>query len=64
MSALLEVANLQKSFGGIRAVNVQEWLGLESVLCVGGTWLYAGPGDTTAEVAKRARALRDTLAAN
>ncbi|GAA3885744.1 bifunctional 4-hydroxy-2-oxoglutarate aldolase/2-dehydro-3-deoxy-phosphogluconate aldolase [Sphingomonas limnosediminicola] len=50
--------------GGIRPDNVQEWLALESVLCVGGTWLYAGPGDTTAEVAKRARALRDKLATN
>jgi 2-dehydro-3-deoxyphosphogluconate aldolase/(4S)-4-hydroxy-2-oxoglutarate aldolase len=41
--------------GGIRADNAGEWLGLDQVLCVGGTWLYR-PGDSMEAVAERARA--------
>jgi 2-dehydro-3-deoxyphosphogluconate aldolase/(4S)-4-hydroxy-2-oxoglutarate aldolase len=41
--------------GGIRPDNAAEWLALESVLCVGGTWLYRGE-DNFDEVAKRAHA--------
>lgn len=47
--------------GGIRPDTAAEWLALESVLCVGGTWLYRGPGDSMAEVGARARELRETL---
>lgn len=43
--------------GGIRPDNAGEWLALESVLCVGGTWLYRGPSDDLDEVAERARAV-------
>ena len=39
--------------GGIRPDNAAEWLVLDSVLCVGGTWLYRG-GDNFDEVAERA----------
>jgi len=42
--------------GGIRPDNAAEWLGLNSVLCVGGTWLYRGPDDNLDEVAERAHA--------
>jgi 2-dehydro-3-deoxyphosphogluconate aldolase / (4S)-4-hydroxy-2-oxoglutarate aldolase len=41
--------------GGIRPDNAAEWLGLDSVLCVGGTWLYK-QGDKMEAVAERARA--------
>ena len=41
--------------GGIRPDNAAEWLALEAVLCVGGTWLYR-PGDNMDEVTERARA--------
>ena len=41
--------------GGIRPDNASEWLALDSVLCVGGTWLYRG-GDNFDEVAERAHA--------
>jgi 2-dehydro-3-deoxyphosphogluconate aldolase/(4S)-4-hydroxy-2-oxoglutarate aldolase len=46
--------------GGIRADNAADWLALESVLCVGGTWLYRGGGDWdgVAERAHAAAALR------
>jgi 2-dehydro-3-deoxyphosphogluconate aldolase/(4S)-4-hydroxy-2-oxoglutarate aldolase len=46
--------------GGIRADNAADWLVLESVLCVGGTWLYRGGGDWdgVAERAHAAAALR------
>jgi 2-dehydro-3-deoxyphosphogluconate aldolase/(4S)-4-hydroxy-2-oxoglutarate aldolase len=40
--------------GGIRPDNAAEWLSLDAVLCVGGTWLYR-PGDTMDAVAGRAR---------
>jgi 2-dehydro-3-deoxyphosphogluconate aldolase/(4S)-4-hydroxy-2-oxoglutarate aldolase len=41
--------------GGIRPDNAAEWLALEAVLCVGGTWLYR-TGDNMDEVTERARA--------
>jgi 2-dehydro-3-deoxyphosphogluconate aldolase/(4S)-4-hydroxy-2-oxoglutarate aldolase len=41
--------------GGIRPDNAPEWLALETVLCVGGSWLYR-PGDSLEAVAERARA--------
>jgi 2-dehydro-3-deoxyphosphogluconate aldolase/(4S)-4-hydroxy-2-oxoglutarate aldolase len=40
--------------GGVRAGNAAEWLALDTVHCVGGSWLY-GPGDDLDEVAERAR---------
>jgi 2-dehydro-3-deoxyphosphogluconate aldolase/(4S)-4-hydroxy-2-oxoglutarate aldolase len=42
--------------GGIRPDNAAEWLAVDSVLCVGGTWLYRGPGDNMREVDERSRA--------
>jgi 2-dehydro-3-deoxyphosphogluconate aldolase/(4S)-4-hydroxy-2-oxoglutarate aldolase len=42
--------------GGVRADNAAEWLSINTVVCVGGTWLYRGPQDTLAEVGERARA--------
>lgn len=47
--------------GGIRSDTAAEWLALDTVLCVGGSWLYR-PGDSMDAVAERARAaaaLRD-----
>lgn len=41
--------------GGIRPDNAADWLALDAVLCVGGTWLYRA-GDSMAEVTERARA--------
>lgn len=41
--------------GGIRPDNAADWLALETVLCVGGTWLYR-PGEAMDVVAERARA--------
>jgi 2-dehydro-3-deoxyphosphogluconate aldolase/(4S)-4-hydroxy-2-oxoglutarate aldolase len=41
--------------GGIRPDSAAEWLALDSVLCVGGTWLYRG-GDNFDEVAEHAHA--------
>lgn len=41
--------------GGVRPDNAAAWLALDTVLCVGGTWLYR-PGDTMDVVAERARA--------
>jgi 2-dehydro-3-deoxyphosphogluconate aldolase/(4S)-4-hydroxy-2-oxoglutarate aldolase len=41
--------------GGIRPDNAADWLALEAVLCVGGTWLYRR-GDDMEAVAERARA--------
>lgn len=41
--------------GGVRPDNAAEWLAMEAVLCVGGTWLY-GAGDNLNEVSERARA--------
>ncbi len=41
--------------GGIRPDNAADWLALETVLCVGGTWLYR-QGEAMDVVADRARA--------
>ncbi|MEO7656551.1 MAG: bifunctional 4-hydroxy-2-oxoglutarate aldolase/2-dehydro-3-deoxy-phosphogluconate aldolase [Sphingomicrobium sp.] len=42
--------------GGIRQENLAQWLALDGVACVGGTWL-AGPNDTDlAAIGKRAKA--------
>jgi 2-dehydro-3-deoxyphosphogluconate aldolase / (4S)-4-hydroxy-2-oxoglutarate aldolase len=41
--------------GGIRPDNAAEWLAVDTVLCVGGTWLYR-TGDGMEAVAERARA--------
>ena len=41
--------------GGIRPDNAAEWLALDAVLCVGGTWLYRR-GDSMDAVTERARA--------
>jgi 2-dehydro-3-deoxyphosphogluconate aldolase/(4S)-4-hydroxy-2-oxoglutarate aldolase len=41
--------------GGIRPDSAADWLGLDAVLCVGGSWLYK-PGDSMDSVATRARA--------
>jgi 2-dehydro-3-deoxyphosphogluconate aldolase/(4S)-4-hydroxy-2-oxoglutarate aldolase len=41
--------------GGIRPDNAADWLALDAVLCVGGTWLYR-PGGSMDEVTERARA--------
>jgi 2-dehydro-3-deoxyphosphogluconate aldolase/(4S)-4-hydroxy-2-oxoglutarate aldolase len=41
--------------GGVRPDNAAEWLAMEAVLCVGGTWLYRA-GDNLNEVSERARA--------
>jgi 2-dehydro-3-deoxyphosphogluconate aldolase/(4S)-4-hydroxy-2-oxoglutarate aldolase len=41
--------------GGIRPDTAAHWLALDSVLCVGGSWLYR-KGDNLAEVEERARA--------
>jgi 2-dehydro-3-deoxyphosphogluconate aldolase/(4S)-4-hydroxy-2-oxoglutarate aldolase len=41
--------------GGIRAETMADWLAVETVLCVGGTWFYRH-GDGMDAVAERARA--------
>jgi 2-dehydro-3-deoxyphosphogluconate aldolase/(4S)-4-hydroxy-2-oxoglutarate aldolase len=41
--------------GGIRPGNAADWLALDTVLCVGGTWLYRR-GDSMDQVRERARA--------
>lgn len=41
--------------GGIRPDTAGQWLELEAVLCVGGTWLYR-TGDTMEQVSERAKA--------
>jgi 2-dehydro-3-deoxyphosphogluconate aldolase/(4S)-4-hydroxy-2-oxoglutarate aldolase len=41
--------------GGISADTASDWLALDAVLCVGGSWLYRS-GDGLEDVAKRARA--------
>jgi 2-dehydro-3-deoxyphosphogluconate aldolase/(4S)-4-hydroxy-2-oxoglutarate aldolase len=41
--------------GGIRADTAADWLALEAVLCVGGSWLYK-QGDSMGAVSERARA--------
>jgi 2-dehydro-3-deoxyphosphogluconate aldolase/(4S)-4-hydroxy-2-oxoglutarate aldolase len=41
--------------GGIRPETAREWLALDPVLCVGGTW-FVKPGDDLATLGERARA--------
>jgi 2-dehydro-3-deoxyphosphogluconate aldolase/(4S)-4-hydroxy-2-oxoglutarate aldolase len=41
--------------GGIRAETMTDWLAVDTVLCVGGTWFYRH-GDSMDAVAERARA--------
>jgi len=41
--------------GGIRPNTAADWLALENILCVGGSWLVK-PGDSLAAIAERARA--------
>jgi 2-dehydro-3-deoxyphosphogluconate aldolase/(4S)-4-hydroxy-2-oxoglutarate aldolase len=41
--------------GGIRPETARDWLALQSVLCVGGSW-FVKPGDDMAALAERARA--------
>jgi 2-dehydro-3-deoxyphosphogluconate aldolase/(4S)-4-hydroxy-2-oxoglutarate aldolase len=41
--------------GGIRPDTARDWLALDNVLCVGGSWLFK-PGDALDAVAERARA--------
>jgi 2-dehydro-3-deoxyphosphogluconate aldolase/(4S)-4-hydroxy-2-oxoglutarate aldolase len=48
--------------GGIRPETLREWLALESVLCVGGSW-FVKPGDSLAAVAERAQAIASIAAA-
>jgi 2-dehydro-3-deoxyphosphogluconate aldolase/(4S)-4-hydroxy-2-oxoglutarate aldolase len=41
--------------GGVRPENARDWLALEPVLCVGGTW-FVKPGDSLDVIGERARA--------
>ena len=41
--------------GGVRADTAADWLALEAVLCVGGTW-FVKPGDELGAIGERARA--------
>jgi 2-dehydro-3-deoxyphosphogluconate aldolase/(4S)-4-hydroxy-2-oxoglutarate aldolase len=41
--------------GGVRPETAREWLALEAVLCVGGSW-FVKPGDDLAMIGERARA--------
>lgn len=41
--------------GGIRIDTASDWLALEPVLCVGGTW-FVKPGDELSSISQRARA--------
>ena len=41
--------------GGIRTDTAAEWLALDNVLCVGGSW-FVKPGDTLEAIGERARA--------
>lgn len=44
--------------GGIKAETAPDWLALEPVLCVGGSWLGSGDPDTIRELARTASAMR------
>jgi 2-dehydro-3-deoxyphosphogluconate aldolase / (4S)-4-hydroxy-2-oxoglutarate aldolase len=44
--------------GGVRQETAADWLALENVLCVGGTW-FVKPGDSLDAVAQRSRAAAD-----
>jgi 2-dehydro-3-deoxyphosphogluconate aldolase/(4S)-4-hydroxy-2-oxoglutarate aldolase len=41
--------------GGVRPENARDWLALDAVLCVGGTW-FVKPGDDLATIGERAKA--------
>jgi 2-dehydro-3-deoxyphosphogluconate aldolase/(4S)-4-hydroxy-2-oxoglutarate aldolase len=41
--------------GGVRPENAHDWLSLNAVLCVGGTW-FVKPGDDLATIGERAKA--------
>ena len=43
--------------GGVRPETAREWLALDSVLCVGGTW-FVKPGDDLATIGERSRLAR------
>lgn len=43
--------------GGIRPETAADWLALDAVLCVGGTW-FVKPGDSLEAISERARAAR------
>lgn len=43
--------------GGIRAETARDWLALDAVLCVGGSW-FVKPGDSLEMIGERARAAR------
>jgi 2-dehydro-3-deoxyphosphogluconate aldolase/(4S)-4-hydroxy-2-oxoglutarate aldolase len=47
--------------GGIRPDTARDWLALESVLCVGGSW-FVKPGDDLPVIAERARAAQSLAA--
>jgi len=40
--------------GGVRPETAKDWLALDTVLCVGGTW-FVKPGDNLATIGERAR---------
>ena len=42
--------------GGITEANAPDWLALDAVLCVGGSWVVPGGEPDVAEIEKRARA--------
>lgn len=44
--------------GGVKEVTAPDWLALESVLCVGGSWLGSGDSDTIRGLARAASAMR------
>lgn len=45
--------------GGIRSDNFSDWLALDSVLCVGGTWLVPRGTNDPAQITARARQVTD-----
>ena len=44
--------------GGIKEATAPDWLALEPVLCVGGSWLGSGDTDTIRDLARAASAMR------
>ena len=44
--------------GGIKEATAPDWLALEPVLCVGGSWLGSGDTDTIQDLARAASAMR------
>ena len=49
--------------GGITEGNAPEWLAMDSVLCVGGSWVVPAGKPDTAEITRRARAAAGLLSA-